>query len=162
MQGYEGWAIFADGDMLCMDDIAKLWALQDDSKAVMVVKHNYQSRFKEKYVGTSLHTCNVSYPRKNWSSVVLWNCSHPANKALTPEYVMSATGRQLHRFEHLKDEEIGELPMEWNWLVTEYEYNPHAKLAHYTLGVPGMKHYQACDYSMAWHLARKNMDHIQT
>jgi lipopolysaccharide biosynthesis glycosyltransferase len=41
---YSGWAIFADGDMVCQADISELWALRDDSKAVQVVKHDYQTK----------------------------------------------------------------------------------------------------------------------
>jgi lipopolysaccharide biosynthesis glycosyltransferase len=97
---YRGWAIFMDGDMLLRDDITRLWELRDPTKAVMVVKHDYKTRMTEKYLGSK----NENYPRKNWSSVVLWNCEHPANRALTPEFVQSATGAQLHRFTWLDDD----------------------------------------------------------
>lgn len=161
LQGYKGWAIFADGDMLCRADIAELWARRDPHKAVMVAKHDYQSKHKLKYIGTSMQTHNANYPRKNWSSVVLWNCEHPANRQLTPDYVMSVTGRQLHRFEHLDDSEIGEFPLEWNWLVSEYSHNDEARLVHYTLGVPGIKFYRSCSHSKEWHETRCRMDHIE-
>ena len=150
LMGYRGWAIFADGDMLCRDDIAKLWAMRDDQYAVQVVKHDYESKAKRKYIGTSMETHNVSYPRKNWSSVILWNCEHPANRILTPEYVMDATGRKLHRFEHLLDGEIGELPKEWNWLAEEMEPNEDASLVHYTLGVPVIKAYEHSQHAKEW------------
>lgn len=162
MQGYQGWAIFCDGDMLCREDIAKLWAMRDESKAVMVVKHNYSSKHNTKYIGTGLETINASYPRKNWSSVMLWNCGHPSNQVLTPEYVMAATGRKLHRFEHLKDEEIGELPIEWNWLAVEFEPNPDAKLVHYTLGVPSMPHYKESDHADEWFQTVDQVLHIDS
>lgn len=150
MQGFHGWAIFCDGDMLLREDIAKLWALRDDRFAVMVVKHEYQTRHPRKYVGSSMETINQSYPRKNWSSVVLWNCGHPANSVLTPEYVMASTGRKLHRFEHLKDEEIGEIEKAWNHLSDEQEPSPDAKLVHYTLGVPAIRHYASCEHAKEW------------
>jgi len=149
LMGYKGWAIFADGDMLCRYDIADLWNRQDDDKAVMVAKHNYTTKHKMKYIGTSMETHNMDYPRKNWSSVILWNCGHPANRALTPEYVMASTGSKLHRFEHLKDKEIGDLPLEWNWLAEEYEPKD-AKLIHYTLGVPVFKEYANSPYADEW------------
>jgi lipopolysaccharide biosynthesis glycosyltransferase len=144
--GYQGWAIFADGDMLCRSDIAELIAMRDEYKAVMVAKHDYKSKHPIKYLGAK----NDDYPRKNWSSVILWNCGHHQNKKLTPEYVMQATGKQLHRFEHLEDRFIGEIPLEWNWLVNEYEYSPDAKLVHYTIGTPCFEGYQEGDYAQEW------------
>ena len=129
---YKGWAIFMDGDMLLRDDIEKLWALRDESKAVMVVKHDYKTKMTEKYLGSK----NEDYPCKNWSSVILWNCGHPANAVVTPEFIQNATGAQVHRFTWLDDDLVGELPVEWNWLDIEYEWNPQAKLVHYTLGTP--------------------------
>jgi lipopolysaccharide biosynthesis glycosyltransferase len=77
LQDYRGWAIFADGDMLCRADISELWAMRDQRYAVMVAKHNYSSKAQRKYIGTSLETHNAVYPRKNWSSVMLWNCPAP-------------------------------------------------------------------------------------
>lgn len=153
LQCFEGWAIYCDSDMLFLDDIAKLWALRDESKAVMVVKHDYKTRHKLKSVGTALEARNEDYPRKNWSSMVLWNCGHPRNRIVTREFAESAGGRALHRFEWLSDEEIGELPKEWNWLVGEYDFNPEAKLVHYTLGAPCFDFYRRCDYSEEWHKA---------
>lgn len=160
MENYSGWAIFADGDMVCLGDIADLWRMRDETKAVMVAKHSYSTKHKRKYIGTSMETHNADYPRKNWSSVILWNCGHPSNATLTPGYVMDAKGSQLHRFEHLKDNEIGEIPLEWNWLVGEYEPNERAKLLHYTLGVPGIRHYADVPQSHEWLQARCDMNHI--
>lgn len=161
MQGYKGWAIFVDGDMLCRWDIADLWELRDESKAVMVAKHSYTSRFPQKFVGTAMQTSNVTYPRKNWSSVILWNCGHEANRVLTPQYVQRNPGSVLHRFEHLADAQIGEIPLEWNWLVGEYAPDPHARLVHYTLGVPGMEHYKNCAYASEWHQTRDLVNHVE-
>lgn len=144
---YIGWAIFADGDMLCRDDIAKLWAMRDPNKAVQVVKHEYKTKHPVKYLGAK----NEDYPRKNWSSVILWNCSHPANAKLTPALVGTSPGSFLHRFEWLEDKDIGELPSEWNWLVTEYPKLEGASLVHYTLGAPCFGGYHYCDYSDEWH-----------
>ena len=129
---YKGWALFIDGDMILRDDINKLWNLRDDSKAVMVVKHDYKTKMTEKYLGSK----NENYPRKNWSSVILWNCAHPANAVVTPEFIQNATGAQVHRFSWLSDDLVGELPKEWNWLDIEYEHTDDAKLEHYTLGSP--------------------------
>jgi lipopolysaccharide biosynthesis glycosyltransferase len=143
---YSGWAIFADGDMVCQTDIAELWALRDESKAVQVVKHNYKTKAKSKYLGNK----NENYPRKNWSSVILWNCNHKANRVLTPEFIQGKPGSFLHRFSWLSDDLIGELPIEWNWLAIEYPDNPNAKLIHYTLGTPCFKDYAEESMSDRW------------
>ena len=143
---YTGWAIFADGDMVCKSDIKELWDLRDEAKAVMVVKHNYVTKTATKYLGNK----NENYPRKNWSSLVLWNCSHSANKILTPEFIQASPGSFLHRFSWLDDKLIGELPLTWNWLVTEYEDNPDAKLLHYTLGTPCFEEYSNTAMAEAW------------
>jgi len=132
LQEYTGWAIFIDGDMIVRDDIVKLWELQNPYMDVMVVKHDYQTRMPVKYLGAK----NEDYPRKNWSSVILWNCNSFPNRQLTPQFVQHATGSELHRFSWLDDERIGELPSEWNWLPDEYGVNKDAKLLHYTLGTP--------------------------
>jgi len=156
LMNHKGWAIFADGDMVCNDDIAKLWELRDESKAVMVVKHDYKTKAAVKYLGAK----NEDYPRKNWSSLVLWNCSHPSNYIMSPEYVAAASGAQLHRFQHLADDEIGELPKEWNWLVTEYPENRDAKLLHYTLGTPCFEEYAACETADLWHEQQRLVNHV--
>jgi lipopolysaccharide biosynthesis glycosyltransferase len=158
---YKGWAIFADGDMTCLADIAELWKLRNAKYAAMVVKHDYQTKHKEKYLGTSMQTINSDYPRKNWSSVILWNCDHPANLKLTPKYVMDSGGATLHRFKHLKDEEIGELPKEWNWLPQEQGENPDAKLLHWTLGVPSIPAYKDSLYNEAWFSALERVNHVE-
>ena len=147
LNNFEGWAIFADGDMICNADIKELIDLADPDKAILVVKHNYKTKFKKKYLGN----INEDYPRKNWSSVILWNCSHPKHKTLTPSFVAQQTGKFLHRFSWLEDNEIGELPIEWNWLAIEYEANPNAKLIHYTLGTPCFKDFKDSDMSDLWY-----------
>jgi lipopolysaccharide biosynthesis glycosyltransferase len=144
---YRGWAIYIDGDMLLRSDIAELWKLRDESKAVMVVKHDYKTKMPVKYSGAK----NEDYPRKNWSSVILWNCQHPSNKSITPEFVQNSTGRYLHRFAWLTDDLIGELPIEWNWLVDEYGDNHDAKLIHYTLGTPCFEEFTNTPMSECWH-----------
>ena len=110
---FKGWAIFADGDMICQADIKELWGLKDESKALLVVKHDYETKAHQKYLGNT----NENYPRKNWSSVILWNCAHPKHSVLTPDFIGSQTGKFLHRFAWLEDSDIGELPPEWNWLA---------------------------------------------
>ena len=149
---YQGWAIFMDGDMICRRDIASLWNLRDPAKAVLVVKHDYKTKHPRKYVGSSIENDNVDYPRKNWSSVILWNCAHPAHFQLTRESVAQSPPAYLHRFQWLKDEEIGELPHDWNVLVGEDPPSP-AHLFHYTLGAPGIRYYADDHASWHWHEA---------
>ena len=144
---FQGWAIFADGDMICLADIAELWALRDESKAVLVVQHDYKTKAKNKYLGNK----NEDYPRKNWSSLILWNCGHPKNQGLTPQLVRKQTGAYLHRFSWLNDSDVGELPKDWNWLTTEYPDNYQAKLLHYTLGTPCFADYATAEMADLWH-----------
>jgi lipopolysaccharide biosynthesis glycosyltransferase len=145
--GFKGMALFVDGDMICRTDIAEILWEHDQDEAVKVVKHYYQTKHAIKYLGSK----NEDYPKKNWSSVMLWNCSHHLNKQLTPKFVMENKGKYLHRFEWLKHEDqVGKLDAAWNWLETEYEYNPDAKLVHHTLGTPCFKDYQSTDYAQEW------------
>ena len=150
LMNYDGWAIYMDSDMLLMSDLVELWKMRDNDKAVMVCKHDYKTKNPVKLVGTPMEAKNENYERKNWSSMVLWNCSHPANRLLTKEYVSEAPGSLLHRFRWLSDDLIGSIPLEWNWLVGEYE-PVEAKLLHFTIGAPCFSHYRKCDYALAWH-----------
>jgi len=152
---YEGWALFMDGDMVVRDDIAKLWALRDESKAVQCVQHNYKTSAHGKYLGSK----NQDYPRKNWSSVVLWNCGHPANRVVTPSFVEESTGKQLHRFTWLDDSLVGGLPKVWNWLPDELGANPEARLLHWTLGTPCFHEYADAPMATEWHRERLLADY---
>ena len=153
LHNFKGWAIFADGDMICQADIKELWDLRDESKALLVVKHNYETKAHQKYLGN----INENYPRKNWSSVILWNCAHPKHSVLTPDFIASQTGKFLHRFSWLEDSDIGELPPEWNWLAIEYPENRNAKLIHYTLGTPCFKDYRDNEMSDIWHEVQRRV-----
>lgn len=143
---YKGWAIYLDSDMVFMQDIAELWDLKDEKYAVQVVKHEYRTKYPVKYLGNK----NEDYPRKNWSSMILWNCKHKSNRKLTAPKVHSSDGSYLHRFQWLQDSEIGELPKEWNWLAMEYPENERANLVHYTIGTPCFKQYANCEMSHHW------------
>lgn len=151
---FKGSAIFIDGsDMLLFRGIEELHALGDAYSAVQVVKRpDYETKHPQKYVGTSMQSENQNYPRKNWSSVMLWNCEHPANRVLTEEFVAQKSGAYLHRFGWLEDAALGTLPAEWNRLVGEEEIDERTltSLAHYTLGIPAMPHYARCVYSKEW------------
>lgn len=145
---HSGWALFIDSDILCLTDIAELFALADDKYAVMCVKHNHVPTEKF-HDGGMIQTV---YKRKNWSSVMLFNCSHPGNKNLTLEALNTWPGRDLHAFKWLKDEEIGELPAEWNFLVGVNEGKLlDQKLLHYTNGTPAWgESYEAQPTDWVW------------
>ena len=147
LMDWTGHAIFIDGDMIVRDDITKLWSMRDPSKDVQVIKHDYRTRMPVKYMGAK----NEDYPRKNWSSVIIWNCNSFPNRRLTPDYVMKSTGKHLHRFEWLDDARIGELPIEWNWLPDEFGPNENAKLLHYTLGAPCFNEFKDTSMAEDWH-----------
>lgn len=148
---YQGWAIYMDSDMLLRSDLAQLWDLRDDSKAVMVVKNEYQTSHATKLIGTPMECRNEHYPKKNHSSLMLWNCGHPSNRALTEESVAEMSGKALHRFEWLADDLVGDLPLRWNHLCGELPPNPDAALVHWTLGSPGFLHYRNAEHAAEWH-----------
>lgn len=149
---YQGWSIFMDCDMLVLDDIAKLWALRDDRYAVMCVKHDHVPRESIKF----LNAPQTPYAKKNWSSVMLFN--NAKCRALTPEYVDTASGLELHQFKWLEDESlIGEIPHRWNHLVGYDEPNPDVSLVHYTLGGPYFNEFVDCEYSKEWFTDREQM-----
>lgn len=158
LMDYQGWAIYLDSDMLLRDDLVKLWDLRDESRAVQIVPHDYSTRHRKKLIGTPMETPNADYPRKNQSSMILWNCGHPMNRILTAEYVSEAPGSVLHRFQWLPDELIGHLPMAWNHLVSEQPYSDDAKIVHWTLGSPCFSHYRKSDYSAEWHKTREAVE----
>jgi len=143
---FRGWSVFMDCDMLCRVDIAGLQEEIDrqKDKAVLVCKHDYVPKTERKF----LDQVQTKYPRKNWSSLMAMNNERCA--ALAPEYVNTASGLDLHRFHWIGDEAIGALPLEWNWLVGEYDYSPSAKIVHYTLGGPYFDAYRTCDYADEW------------
>jgi hypothetical protein len=150
--GYQGWAIFMDCDMLMLDDVAKLWALRDERYAVQVVKHEHVPKEEVKFLGAA----QTRYARKNWSSVMLMNCARC--HALTPDYVNSATGLELHQFKWLGgDDGIGALPARWNHLVGFDAPRPDAALVHYTIGGPYFDDYRDCEYSREWFAERDDM-----
>jgi len=143
---FRGWSIFMDCDMLCRVDIAQLGREIDrqPDKAVLVCKHDYVPKTQRKF----LDQVQTKYPRKNWSSLMVFN--NERCRSLSLDYVNTASGLDLHRFAWIDDSAIGELPLEWNWLVGEYAYNPGAKIVHFTIGGPYFDAYRSCDYSQEW------------
>ena len=137
---YKGWAIFSDCDFLWLCDIEEVFNMADDKYAVMCVHHDYKPKEEVKMDGKQ----QFIYPRKNWSSMVLWNCEHPQNKLLTKDAVNHQTPGWLHRFEWLKDSEIGEIPYQYNYLEGWYNTND-AKVVHFTRGGPWHEGYETPD-----------------
>jgi len=156
---YKGWALFMDCDMLFRADVAELAALCNPIgawyKAVYCVQHDYESTVKTKFLGSK----NETYPRKNWSSVMLFN-NYRCRK-LTPEVVNEATGPYLHRFQWTTDDQIGELGREWNHLVGEYSPDPDAKNYHYTLGGPYFPEYDGGEGADEWWANFMEMIHAE-
>ena len=148
LNNYQGHAIFVDCDFLAIDDLAALIEQADKRKAVQVVKHDYTPPEGVKMDGQR----QLPYPRKNWSSMVLWNCAHKCNKKVDLEFVNTATGQELHRFTWLKDRDIGDLSPEWNWLVEWYreKRDGYPKFLHYTEGGPWFDEYRNCEYADLW------------
>ena len=153
---YQGWAIFMDNDMLFRDDIAKLWDLRDENYAVQVVQHEHAAKEGTKF----LNMPQTAYQKKNWSSVMLLNCARC--KTLTPEYVNTASGLELHQFKWLNgDHEIGALPHRWNHLVDYDPYNADAGNVHFTLGGPFFEEFRNCDYADDWRAMKDEMNYCK-
>jgi lipopolysaccharide biosynthesis glycosyltransferase len=141
-----------DCDMLMRADVAELWALRDERYAVMVVKHEHVPKETEKFLGMP----QSKYEKKNWSSVMLFNNARCT--ALTPDYVNTASGLELHQFKWLvSDDAIGALPARWNHLVGYDAPSGDAALVHYTLGGPYFADYSECEYAAEWRAERDRM-----
>jgi lipopolysaccharide biosynthesis glycosyltransferase len=145
LSDYKGWSLFLDSDMMFRDDIKNLWDMIDKDKSIMCCKHDYIPKQNVKFRGAK----NEPFPKKNWSSFMLMN-NHRC-KMLSKEYVETATGLELHQFKWTHEENVGELPLEWNWLVGEYDYNKNAKNVHWTLGGPYFKDYKNSEYADEWY-----------
>ena len=152
LSSYTGWSVFMDCDMLMLEDIARLWELRDERYAVMVVKHEHVPRETQKFLGMP----QSRYEKKNWSSVMLFN--NARCRALTRDYVSSASGLDLHQFRWLASEnEIGALPKRWNHLVDYDPPDADAALVHYTLGGPYFAEYANCEYADEWRAEKERM-----
>jgi hypothetical protein len=147
------WAIFMDCDVMARSNLDDLFAQLDDTKAVMCVKHEHRPAEGVKMDGQ----LQQLYARKNWSSVVAWNCQHEANAAITVDLVNSVPGRYLHAFSWLADSDIGDLGAEWNYLVgyTQLPQGKEPKIVHWTSGGPWLQEYRNVEYSREWFETRR-------
>lgn len=151
----KGLALFADCDILCWSDIDELFDLADPKYAVQVVKHQQESGSGTKMDGQQ----QVYYSRKNWSSVILWNLDHPAHSRFYMEHLNHWPGRDLHAFKWLEDDEIGELPPHWNFLINVTPGKPEKKgIWHYTLGGPWFEGKTPDEYDTPWLEASRNLE----
>ena len=148
LNNYKGWAIFCDCDFIFFEDISNILVDIDQSKAVYCVQHDYAPKEKHKMDGQK----QTIYPRKNWSSFILFNCSHPSNKKLTVDLVNAETGSFLHQFKWLEDHEIGSLDERWNWLEgwtsNHNDKKPYA--VHYTRGGPWFDEWKDVEFASEW------------
>ena len=158
LQKYKGCAIFVDCDFVFLDDIANLWYLRDTQYAVQVCKHSAEV-FKAgtKYLGTE----QTVYEKKCWSSLMIFNCEHEACERLTPSYIDRANGLDLHQFKWCNDDQIGSLPLEWNWLVGLYPELKDVKAVHYTEGGPYFSEYANCPYADKFWAAFDKMKYVK-
>jgi len=156
LAGFRGWALFSDCDFLWLEDVAQLIDLASEEYAVMCVHHDHRPSETWKMDGVA----QTTYPRKNWSSLVLWNCAHPMNRILTPALVNQATGAFLHRFQWLEDSLIGAIPEAWNWLegwsTRPAEGAPSA--VHFTRGGPWFEDWQHVAYAELWRAERDDFE----
>jgi len=153
LSGFKGKSLFMDCDMIVLCDIAEILEHHDPFAAVQVVKHDYVSTCKTKFLGNIQH----EYPKKNWSSVMLFNNYNAACCRLSPDKVNTESGKYLHQFEWCPEDRVMELPVEFNHLVGEYPENPDAKIIHFTLGTPCFKGYTEQEYANEWFKERDAM-----
>jgi lipopolysaccharide biosynthesis glycosyltransferase len=151
LNDFDGWALFIDCDFVFLDDVKNLFDQTNDKFAIMCAQHDYTPKEGVKMDGQK----QTQYPRKNWSSMMLINCGHPSNRIVTKEFVNDPhkTGAYLHRFSWLKDNEIGKLSHEYNWLVGWYKEpeDGSPKALHYTEGGPWFNEYKDCEYAAEWY-----------
>lgn len=143
---FEGYSLFLDSDVLLRADVFDLllYPLVDPNRSVYVCQHDYIPKDLIKFDGHE----QTTYPKKNWSSVMLFDNAKCA--ALTPEYVNHASGLELHRFLWTTDDQIGQIPLTWNHLVGEYAPKRDAKILHFTRGAPCFEAYAECDQASEW------------
>lgn len=141
------WVLWCDSDFLFRADICDLFDLADDRYACLVVKHDYHPEDGQKLRS---HVVQEAYPRKSWSSLVLWNCLHPATQSLTAYEVNTMPGRWLHGLTWLRDDQIGEIPQEWNWLQGWSDPAIEARAVHYTIGTPDVSGVPMTRWDSEW------------
>jgi hypothetical protein len=157
---YEGMALFCDNDFLWLDDVANLLAEGAGDHALHCVQHDHHPPEKYKMDGK----VQTRFPRKNWSSLMLFDCGHEANRALDPDRVSTASPAFLHRMQWLNDDQIGSLSRRWNWLEGWYSGRPKSPpgAVHYTRGGPWFDAWKGCDFAELWLEEHREWSHQNT
>lgn len=128
LSNFEGQAIFMDADMLLTSDINEVTESLSNSHAVGVVRDI--AKFEQ-------------------SSFMVFNCSHEANKILTPEYIENRENNLLG-LEWLSEKEIASLDSKWNQLIGYQDVSPDTGCLHYTMGIPAYAETSTCEYREYW------------
>ncbi len=143
------WALFMDCDMIMKADVWRVLDYANPAYAVQCTKHEHVVEEGQAKMDDQKQ---VAYSKKNWSSFCLWNLNHPANDRLTHE-VLNETGKiDLHQFCWLEEDEIGSIPLSWNYLVgySVKDYSEEVNNIHFTEGIPSMEGYENCEFSEEW------------
>lgn len=153
---YKGLAVFVDCDFLFRKDIYQVMEYATEDMSVACVKHNYLPTEATKMDGAVQYL----YPRKNWSSFMLFNCEHPETQRLTPDMVNDASAAFLHQMQWTNDESIGSLPISFNYLEGWYKKSdcPDPIAVHYTRGGPWFDQWQDVEYADEWIAAKKELE----
>lgn len=141
---WRGWAIFCDSDFMFKSDIKDLWDDRDACFAIQVAQQDYKSKASVKKGGFQ----QSDYPRKNWSSLMMWNLYHPAHLTLTQHVVNTFPGDWLHRLNWLDDKDVGKVDPTWNWIEGTTDGEP--KAVHFTMGTPDIPGYRNAKHSSEW------------
>ena len=156
---YSGLALYVDAQFVFLDDVREIFQNLDSKAAVHVVKHNYKPKNTTKLSGKE----QAQYSRKNWSSLVLWNCSHPDLKSLTLDQVNTQPASWLHRFEFIPSSTVHSIGIDWNWLVGWYKEPDDGtpKALNFTEGGPWLPNHRSCEYGAFWQQAYQDWQRSQ-
>lgn len=134
LNSFEGWAAFVSSDVLFQADIYDLWKHRDPRYAVMGVPATESDA-----PGAPLR-----------SSLLLWNCGHPANRSLTPEMVASQEAETLAEFGWLQRNMIGALPSAWCWREGASDPDLAPKAIEFAPRKPWISEEDLCRYADRW------------
>ena len=145
LNNFEGKALFCDSDFIWDCCVSEVINYLQPGQAVACVQHDYTPGHSIKMDGRA----QTIYPRKNWSSLMVWDCSHPSSKKLTVDAINTQSPAWLHRMLWADDTEIGSIPYQYNYLVDNYDTDD-AKVYHYTDGGPWHPGYENVQYGDKW------------
>lgn len=152
LSGFKGYSIYMDCDMILTDDIAKvLQIIKKKQYHVWCVKHKHLVKNNKKF----LNEKQLNYPKKNWSSFMVFNNSKC--KILTLKKVEESNGLYLHQFKWVNDKKIGSLPLTWNTLSGYNKITKKTKNIHFTEGGPYFKKYKNSKGANIWFKIKKEI-----